>query len=262
MKRKIALFSDVHANLHALKAVLGDIEAEGVQEMACLGDLVGYAAFPNEVVALIRERNIPCIRGNYDDGVGWDRKDCGCFYKDPVAKELGNRSFEWTKARTTAENRAFLASLPLELRWEVEGLKVQLVHGSPRRINEYLYVDRSEESFARIARQSKLQVIAFGHTHRPFHKLSEGVHFINVGTAGKPVDGDPRVGYALVTFSPPEGPLNVGNAAGSGKETVAVEVQFKKVDYDFEAAAKAIETAGLPLEFAALLRTGGATDVS
>jgi len=74
---RIAIFSDIHANLHALQAVLGAIDARKPDAIYCLGDLVGYGAFPNEVIALIRQRGIPTIMGNYDDGVGFDRDDCG-----------------------------------------------------------------------------------------------------------------------------------------------------------------------------------------
>lgn len=260
MGRRIAFFSDVHANLHALEALLADIRARGVEEMACLGDLVGYGGFPNEVVEMVREGKIPCIRGNYDDGVGWEKSECGCAYRDPKARELGDLSFQWTKANTTVESKSFLASLPERLLWEVEGLKVLLVHGSPRRINEYLFSDRSEESFRRIARASEAQVIVFGHTHRPFHKVVEGVHFVNVGTAGKPVDGDRRVGYALMTFGDEESERSPEGAGGSPGASEAVKVEFRKVDYDFEAAAKATESCGLPREFADLLRSGGVTD--
>jgi putative phosphoesterase len=257
MERKIAFFSDVHGNLHALEAILRHLEGRGVKEMACLGDLVGYGAFPNEVVALVREKGIPTLRGNYDDAVGMDKDDCGCAYRDPKAEALGNRSFEWTKEKTSGESKSFLASLPGELRWEVEGWKVLLVHGSPRKINEYLYADRSEESFRRIARAYGADAIAFGHTHRPFHKVFDGVHFINVGTAGKPVDGDPRVGYCVVTFGQREDGKGGKGVAKGGESLASLQVDFTRVGYDVEAAARAIESSGLPVEFAVLLRTGG-----
>ena len=250
MRRRIAFFSDVHGNIHALRAMLADMERQGLKEMACLGDLVGYGAFPNEVVAEIRERSIPCIRGNYDDGVGFGKDECGCAYREAEAKALGERSFEWTKAHTTAENRSFLASLPTELGWEVEGWKVLLVHGSPRKINEYLYPDRSEASFRRIARAFKADVILFGHTHGPYKKLVEETYFINVGTGGKPTDGDTRVGYAVVAFEPRGGERQVKDA---------IEVEFRRVEYDVEAAAAAIESCGLPAEFPVELRQGRAS---
>ena len=139
---RIAAFSDIHGNLHALQAVLADIDQQNVDRLFCLGDLVGYGAYPNEVIELIRARDIPTIMGNYDDGVGFDRDECGCAYTDPEMRRLGDLSLAWTKEHVTPENKAFLRSLLPNIRLNVDGKRLQLVHGSPRRINEYLYEDR------------------------------------------------------------------------------------------------------------------------
>ncbi|MGQ9676476.1 MAG: metallophosphoesterase family protein, partial [Chloroflexota bacterium] len=130
---RIAVFGDIHSNKHALEAVLADIDQKAPEKVFCLGDLVGYGAYPNEVIEIIRNRSIPTIMGNYDDGVGFDRDECGCAYKDLEARRLGGLSLAWTKARVTAENKAFLRSLAPNIRLQVGNRRVLLVHGSPRR---------------------------------------------------------------------------------------------------------------------------------
>ena len=113
---RYALISDVHANLPALEAVLADIAGRpDVAATYHLGDLVGYAPWPNETVALLRERGIAGIAGNYDSTVGTDYKHCGCKYEDPRQEELSHLSFEWTKRHTWPETKRFLATLPFRL---------------------------------------------------------------------------------------------------------------------------------------------------
>ena len=111
---RIAIISDIHGNLSALDAVLADLRTRPVDAVYCLGDLVGYAAHPNEVTERIRAEGIPTIMGNYDDGVGFERDECGCAYTNPVDKALGDQSLAWTKATVTSENKAFLRTLASE----------------------------------------------------------------------------------------------------------------------------------------------------
>src|SRR5262245_25706269 len=134
---RIAIFSDIHANLPALEAVLDQIRAGRYDRTYCLGDLVGYATFPNEVAARIRQERIPTVMGNYDDGVGFDRDDCGCAYREEEEKRRGDQSLAWTKAHATTDTKAFLRTLKPEIRFESDGRRVLLVHGSPRKMNEY-----------------------------------------------------------------------------------------------------------------------------
>ena len=161
---------------------------------------------PNETIALIRERAIPTIIGNYDDGVGFDRDDCGCAYKDKDEEARGQQSLFWTRAVTTPENKTYLRTLLPEIRFEAEGKRFRLVHGSPRRMNEYLFEDRDPRSLARIARGAEADVLVFGHTHQPWVREIEGVLFINDGSVGKPKDGDPRAAWALLTVLREAGP--------------------------------------------------------
>jgi putative phosphoesterase len=235
---RIAIFSDIHANLPALEAVLGDIASRHVDAVYCLGDLVGYAPFPNEVVERIRQESIPTVMGNYDDGVGFERDECGCAYREEDEKRRGDQSFAWTKAHVTAENKAFLRTLKAEIRFDADGKRVLLVHGSPRKINEYLFEDRPLSSFQRLAASSNADIVVYGHTHRPYTKLVDDVLFVNVGSVGKPKDGDRRACYAVI-------------------ETTSASSQFVRVDYDLATVTSAIRQSELPHEFATDLEVAG-----
>jgi putative phosphoesterase len=237
---QITIFSDIHANLPALEAVLQDMDRRGAVNRYCLGDLVGYGTSPNEVIHLIRERQVPTIMGNYDQGVGNDSDDCGCAYTDPLSEALGKRSIAWSNLHTTPENKAFLRSLAPEVRLNAGDLRILLVHGSPRKINEYLFVDRPDASLERLMDSAQVDVLICGHTHKPYHRvLPSGRHVINDGSVGKPKDGDPRAGYII---------LNV-----TGDQ---LSVEFLRVDYDVECAARAIESSEMPHEYARMLRKG------
>lgn len=241
---RIALISDIHANIHALQAVWDDLQQQRLDSLYCLGDLVGYGAYPNEVIEFIRERSVPTIMGNYDDGVGFDRDECGCAYTDPRLKELGDLSLFWTREHTIQENKGFLQSLVPEIRIRADGQRVLMVHGSPRRMNEYLYEDRPQATFERIAKASDAEVLLFGHTHLPYEKKVAGTLFVNTGSVGKPKDGDPRAGYVIADV-------------GAG-----VEIEFRRVEYDVPAAARAIRVSQLPDYFADELESGGRTPLA
>lgn len=155
--------------------------------------------------------------------------------RTPSRKALGDQSFAWTKAHTSDANKAWLRSLARDVRFEADGLRFLLVHGSPRRINEYLYEDKPDSTFARIAAGADADVIVCGHTHRPFEKSVAGVWFINDGSVGKPKDGDPRAGWVLV-------------------DTNSRTVDFHRTEYDVERTARAILASELPHEFATQVR--------
>ncbi len=236
---RLATFSDVHGNIHALEAVLDDIDQQGIDQLYCLGDLVGYGAFPNQVIELIRKRQIPTIRGNYDDGVGYDKDQCGCAYIDKEMRRLGHISLEWSKEQVTAENKAYLRLLPSRIPVDLQQKRFLLVHGSPGRINEYVYADRAAKSLSRIAQAADADVLVMGHTHLPYVKEVNGVLFVNDGSVGKPKDGDKRAAYAIYDI---------------GAE---LQVTIRRVAYDVEAAAAAVRASALPNQFAELLETAG-----
>ena len=265
MPTTLAVFSDVHANLPALEVVLQDIDARlgrgEIDGVYCLGDLVGYATWPNEVVLSIQERGIPTIAGNYDEGVGMGSDDCGCAYQTEEDKARGAQSIAYTNSAVTEATRRYLRGLPRHIRLtlaaprspKAQPVEVLMVHGSPRRINEYLFEDRPDDLLLKRMAGAGADVMLFGHTHKPYHKtLADSTeagevrvrHAINTGSVGKPKDGDPRAGYVLLTVDPERPKSDPGYCS----------VEFVRLGYDVEAAARAVEASPLPDAFAQMLR--------
>jgi putative phosphoesterase len=255
---KIALFSDIHANLPALESFFKSVEEQKPDAIYCLGDLVGYNIWPNEVINEIRKRGIPTIAGNYDQGMGLMSDDCGCAYKTEPEKDLGKFSISYTNSILKPDERRYLRTLPshikLEFQLNHDKLNILLVHGSPRKINEYLFEDRDEKSLLRIMEQADADIMCFGHTHKPYHRIlpteiNENPHFrhaINIGSVGKPKDGNPKGCYVILHINP----------ESSITDKDSVQVEFIRFEYDVEKAAKAIEECILPNEFAEMLRNG------
>ena len=166
----------------------------------------------------------------------------GAPTKTPMRPSAGSSRSPGRDDKTTDDIKAYLRTLEPEIRFDAEGQRVRLVHGSPRRMNEYLFEDRDQRSLERIAQQADCDVLVFGHTHQPWVRTIEGVLFVNDGSVGKPKDGDPRAAWALLTFEPDRPPV----------------VQIERVPYDVAAMAAAIRAAdGLPDHFARDLETGG-----
>ena len=226
---KVAVLSDVHGNLEALRAVLG--EAEGL-DVYCLGDYVDYGSQPNEVIEALMDVGAKCIAGNHD-----------------VAALTGDRtrfnaraamSSVWTSERLTGESAAFLRGLPLELRVDLGGVRGYFAHGSPDdRLWEYVDPRTHQDLFGHYLDKVGAGSIGLGHTHIPF-AWKEGERLVfNPGSVGQPRDGDWRAAFAVVGFD--------------GEQ---VEVEEKRVKYDVDGAAKKILDAGLPESFSRRLRTG------
>jgi predicted phosphodiesterase len=243
------LLSDVHANRPALEAVLRDAKAKGaLTGIYHLGDLVGYAPWPNEVISMLQEARIPGVAGNYDSTVATAYKHCGCRAENAHQEELAHQSFTWTLAHTSVSAKEYLRSLPfrIDIRpfgGHVAGPTIRLVHGNHVLNTVYVTEDRSDDFLTKMAEGMGAKagdVIAFGHTHKPWHRIVGGVHFVNTGSVGRPKDGDPRACYVML----------VVNESG-------VAVEFERVEYDVEEAARGILASELPDEFADFLRTGG-----
>lgn len=250
---KLAFFSDIHANLPALEACFADIDSKKVDAVYCLGDLVGYNIWPNEVINAVRKRNVPTISGNYDYGIGRGSDDCGCAYKTDIDKANGAVSISYTNQIVNLDERKYLRQLPSHIRLEYqlneEKFDVLGVHGSPRKINEYLFIDRDEKSLLRIMEQANTHIMLFGHTHKPYHRILKDEqghyrHAINIGSVGKPKDGDSRGCYVIITL----------NELFSLSRADSLKVDFVRFEYDIEKAAKAVEESPLPNEYADMLR--------
>jgi len=238
---RYALLSDVHGNLPALDAVLGDIRTRHGDLLSTyhLGDLVGYSPWPNEVVDTLREAKIFGVAGNYDSTVATDYKHCGCRSESPQQEALAHISYEWTRTHVSANTKALLGALPFRIDLQPfgghrAGPTVVLVHATP--LNNLVYVteDRSDAFLLKMAQQASLKsgdVLCFGHTHKPWHREVDGVHFVNTGSVGRPKDGDARACYISLDI----------HAAGT-------TVDFVRVPYDVEYTARAVVEAAVICE--------------
>lgn len=235
---RLAFIADIHANIFALEKVLGDIDQQRIERIICLGDLVGYGVFPNQVIELIRQRDILTIQGNYDQSVAEDLLVCGCDYSDRQRLAEAGQSLLWTQETVTLENKEWLKGLPQEKKLQIAGKTLYLVHGSPRKNNDYLEEDSA--LIPKIISDYDFDVLICGHTHKPYMKVVNHRCIINAGSAGKPKHGNPRATYVILEV----------------KET---EITFlcREVEYDFEKIAVAIEAEPeMPNTFADLFRKG------
>lgn len=247
---RYALISDIHANLPALDAVLQHIQRrQDIDAVYHLGDLVGYAPWPDGVVDRIRELGIFGVAGNYDSTTATGYEHCGCRYEDPRQEGLSHASYEWTLEHTSPRTKGWLGSLPfrIDLRplgGHRSGPRLILIHGNAILNTVYWTEDRGD-AFARkmIAALGAREgdVVAFGHTHRPWSRVVDGVRLVNTGSVGRPRDGDPRAGYAVVHLS----------------EDRRVTWEHHRIDYPVAEAAEAIRKSSLPDAFAHYLETGG-----
>ena len=250
MTVRYALISDIHANLPALEAVLRAMGARArVDATYHLGDLVGYAPWPNEVVETLLTAGIPGVAGNYDSTVATDYKHCGCQYEDSRQEELSHVSYTWTRAHVSPRTKAFLGGLPfrIDIRpngGHVAGPTVTLVHGNQTLNTVYVHRDRPDAFLEKMGAGLGARagdVVCFGHTHVPWHRVVHGIHYVNSGSVGRPKDGDWRASYVVLDVT--------------GHD---VSVDIVRVEYDVEAAATGIVDSGLPADFADHLRQGGA----
>ncbi|WP_121970960.1 metallophosphoesterase family protein [Leptolyngbya sp. BC1307] len=268
---KIAVISCIHGNLAALKAVLADIDQQGVEQTFCLGDLVGYGPYPNEVVAMIRDRQIPTCQGCWDEDIIDGLNACECSYPSLLAEKRGRLAHEWTDAEVTAETREYLAQMPLALRHE----NLCFVHGSPQSQHEYLLPETSAFIALERVLSTGADILFCGHTHVPYVRtLSDGQlqirvvngaesaskntpqsilkklpeqhsqtltaplkRIVNAGSVGEPRHGKPQATYVIY-------------------DTLSEQTIFREVDYDYAQTCAAIINKGLPPIFSWRLSQG------
>lgn len=238
---QIAVFGDVHGNLPALETVLNDIEERGIRQKFCLGDLVDFAPWGNEVIEKIRSLNIPCLMGNHDERIGFDVPVIPLSKHSEEETAARFLAIDHSKKYITEENKTFLSELPFHLKLNYKiGEKhwnIQLVHSSLESNDTYLYESENDEVFQNMLSESQSDVIMMGHTHRSFKKYFNGKWAINSGSVGRSREENRLASYVILTLD---------------EEKVTPEII--QLDYPLEKVAQEIEKSEIPNYYASFLR--------
>jgi predicted phosphodiesterase len=203
---RIAIISDLHANLPALNAVLEDLDKRQPDALFCLGDLVDFAPWPNEVIETIRQRRIPTIMGNHDERIAFDYAIFPLEKHTEEERAARAHAIGYTRRTISADNREYLSGLPRTVRISYgtgsKARKLLLVHASPRSIDEYIYADHPETELIRMPRKNDADVIVMGHTHLPYIRPFSGGKFaINTGSVGRSKEERISATYLMLTIA-------------------------------------------------------------
>jgi predicted phosphodiesterase len=242
MSARVALLGGLYSNYLALESALADIRRRGVDAIYCLGDLGAFGPHPDRVFPLLHDHGVACVQGNYDDSIGRELADCQCGYTDPRDNHFAQISYDYTLANTSPENRAWLRTLPADIRLDLAGRRVLLCHGSPRRTNEFLWESTTSTHFLdHLADAHHADVICTTHTGIKWRRdLDRGKCFVNVGVLGRPEnDGRTNVWYTLLA-----------------SEGTTIETEFVPVEYDDRRLAMEMRAERLPEEFVETILTG------
>lgn len=240
--RSVALLGGIYSNHLALVEALRLARERRVDAVVALGDFGAFGPHPDRTLEILRQAGIPAIQGNYEESLSSDAADCRCGYTDPRDNHYAQLSYDYTREKTAPEHKRWMATLPAQLRFTIGRRRALLCHGSPRRINEFLWGSMTPEPFIQmLLREHDADLVACTHTGlhwRRFVEPSRGV--VNVGALGRPAnDGRTNVWFTIL-FS------NDGQ----------VETEFVPVDYDHERLAREMYAEGLPPEFTETIRTG------
>ncbi|MBI1900962.1 MAG: metallophosphoesterase family protein [Planctomycetia bacterium] len=242
MPHRIACFGGIYSNYLALQAALHDAQRRGADAIYCLGDLGAFGPHPDRVFPLLRDAGVRCLQGNYDNSVAGGLPDCQCGYTDPRDNHFAAISYQYTLENTSPENRRWLDELQGAIRLDLDGTSLLLCHGSPRKMNEFLWESTASTHFLDyLCRQHEADCILATHTGIKWRReLSGGKQFVNVGVLGRPEnDGRTNVWYALLE-------LHGGR----------IDVEFIPIDYDHRRLAREMADEGLPEEFQQTILTG------
>lgn len=257
--RRVAVFGGVYSNWLALEEVVEDARSRGAEELYCLGDLGAFGPNPDKVFPRLREAGVKAIRGNYDDSISRGLDDCQCGYTDPRDNHFARLSYRYTFRNTSPRWREWMGTLPEHRRVRMNGTEVLMCHGSPRRMNEFLWESATSTQFLEwLADEHRAGVILATHTGIHWkRRLSDGRLFVNVGCIGRPAnDGRTEVWYALLDVASGDGDRGEGaaddGAAGEGE----VEASFVPVAYDHRRLAEEMRAESLPEEFVETILTG------
>lgn len=240
--RRVAVFGGVYSNHRALAALLADAERRDAEALYCLGDLGGFGPSPEKVWPLLEAGGVRTLQGNYEESLASGREDCNCGYTDPRDNHFAALSYRYTAQACSDAFRTWMGSLPLRRRLRLGGRELLLVHGSPRRINEFLFASTSPTPFLEsLLDREAADGLLCTHTGLHWHRrLPSGRDVVNVGVVGRPAnDGATNVWYALL------------EAAGDG-----LRVELVPLAYDHRALADEMRGEGLPGEFVETIETG------
>src|SRR5438067_67920 len=201
---RIAVFGGVYSNHIALNALLNDVQRRGINRIYCLGDLGAFGPNPDKTCALLCEAQIPVVQGNYDNSIGNDLADCQCGYTDPRDNYFARLSYDYTYRHTSSAHKRWMRALPQEIRFQSGSKRVLLCHGSPRKMNEFVWETTSSTAFLeRLADEHHADIIVATHTGLHWRReLPSGRHFVNCGVIGRPAnDGKTNVWYAILSES-------------------------------------------------------------
>jgi pyruvate-formate lyase-activating enzyme/predicted phosphodiesterase len=237
---RIAAFGGAYANPYALSAMLVDARARGCERIFNLGDLGGFGAACDAVWPLLGRHGVESIAGNYDIAIGRGDPDCGCGYSSERDNHFAQIMYDHTLAATGADFAAWMRELPGELREEIGGVDVHVVHGSPLAVNDFLWGSLPDDELRMRVRESGADVLLCTHTGIPWQRELEGTLVVNVGTVGRPAnDGRRDTWYAILD-------LDGGRA----------RAELIPLSYDWRAQAGSMRAAGLPEAFVETVESG------
>jgi hypothetical protein len=251
----------VYSNYLALEALFDDAKKRGVQGLYCLGDLGAFGPFPDRVCQILRENRIPIAQGNYDSSIGNGLADCQCGYTDPRDNYFARLSYDYTFRNTSNANKIWLKKLLPKIRTQLGPYRMLLCHGSPRKMNEFLWESTTSDAFLHwLSRKYDTDIIVGTHTGLHWHReLPPGRHFINCGAIGRPPnDGQTSVAYAILETEGGHTPDMELGAIVSSDDVVSsrLKVDFVRLHYDYERLAFEMASEGLPEEFIETIQTG------
>lgn len=238
---RLAFFGGIYNNWIALAKAIGDARRAGVDALYALGDFGGFGPHPDRVFPILLDSGVECIQGNYEESLSSDADDCHCGYTDPRDNHFAQISYDYTASNTSSAWKRWMGTLPKTRRLDVGGRQVLLVHGSPRKINEFLWESTSPVIFLeKLLDDFGADVLLCTHTGLPWkRRLPSGRLVVNAGVLGRPAnDGRTNVWFPVMTFD---------------RE---VSVEFRPVEYDFEKLASEMGREGLPAEFVETVSTG------
>lgn len=237
----LAFFGGIYSNAPALEAAIADARRRGADALYALGDFGAFGPHPDRVFPLLLENDVLPIQGNYEEALATGADDCHCGYTDPRDNHFARISYGYTAAHTSPEWKRWMANLPGTRRLDVGGRRVLLVHGSPRKINEFLWESTSPVVFLeKLLADHAADVLVCTHTGLHWsRRLPSGRLVVNCGALGRPAnDGRTNVWYARLTFG------------------ADVAVEFVPVGYDHLGLAREMRAERLPEEFIETIETG------